>query len=213
MRLTRLYLRSRGLPQDLLALVALTVLAWWAATWLPGYFPAAPGDPRLPVVVLIPLLAAVVISTGLTSPSPVLDLTVPLPWWRWRVVHVLGALTVSGGLLGGVLTSEVGSYVNSYDSSVMIRNLIGFLGMACLAAAAVGAHLSWTVPMGYGIAVYFVVAALDVALPDEQVPQGLARIWYWQMQPAGEDISWLVALCLLIAGVGFVSIRASRHET
>lgn len=188
-RLVVLYLRSRAVPRALLglaALLSLVALAGWEVAWLARV--------QAQVLVFATMLAAVLVGGGLGSPSPELDATAPLPWWRWRATHALTGLLSSGAAL-----AAVGYYTGGAALAfVAIRNVLGFGGLAAIAAVAVGAGLSWSLPLTY---------ALVVQLPISF--SVWAQILRWPMLHGDTEMSWWPALGLCAVGLVVLSACGS----
>ncbi|MGW3242473.1 hypothetical protein [Streptomyces sp. NPDC001070] len=191
--LLSLYARSRGLPGAAAVLAVLFAVSRWSADWLVAR-PFFDTGARVPVVVLAPLLAAAVTGVSLHTHSGELERGSPLPWWRWRAVHLL-ALTGSAVLWLGV---AVPGDPQHFGAPTMIRGVLGFTGLAAAGAAVLGARLSWLPPVLYGGSAY-------LAAP--RTPGGAAAVWAWSMQPGPQPAAWATAAVLFAAGAVLVAVR------
>lgn len=126
MRLLVLYSRSRGLFLASAVLVASTLGAW------------ALDNPRVQILLLALGMGVAVASVGLGSPDVALDRTGALPWPLWRGVHLVAATAIVFGL-----TVAIGVW----DAGMVLRDTAGLAGLAGLAAAFLGNHLAWTLPV------------------------------------------------------------------
>lgn len=189
-----LYARSRALPLTLAALAATTGFAVWAAGALDAFL--GPGR-RVPVVALAPLLAAAAIGVSLRSDSDELDRTAVRPWWRRRLAHVL-ALTALASVL---LTPVVAGHAETFGPPVMIRDVLGCVGITALAAVVLGARLSWLPAFGY-------VSAVCLAFSGAR--GRAAAVWAWPVQPGGQPGAWAAALAVFSLGTVVYAVRGAR---
>ncbi|MFC9703840.1 hypothetical protein ACFTWD_24460 [Streptomyces sp. NPDC056943] len=195
----RLYLRSRGLPGALAALLGTAVAAAWAAWWLVS-LPDFDHTARLPVVVLGPLLAAGVIGTSLHTPSDELDRTAVRAWWPRRLAHLLAPAALAVALLA----LAVPGHAEEFGAPAAVRNTLGLVGMAAMAAPLVGARLSWLPPTFYAGVVY-------LAAPSGT--EGGAAWWAWVTRPGPEGEAWAVAAAAFAAGTALYAWRGARRTT
>ncbi|MGW3338202.1 hypothetical protein ACWDCL_12060 [Streptomyces sp. NPDC001009] len=191
-----LYARSRALPVTLVALVANTGFAAWAAGALDAYLDP---DRRVPVVALAPLLAAAVIGASLHTASDELDRTAVRPWWRRRLLHLV-ALTA---LASALLSPAVAGHVETFGPPAMIRNTLGCVGITALAAVVLGARLSWLPGFGYVSAVY---------LASSGAQGRAATVWAWPVQPGPQPGAWAAALAAFALGTVSYAVRGARAE-
>ncbi|MFB7587413.1 hypothetical protein [Streptomyces sp. NPDC056169] len=192
-----LYLRSRGLPGALAALLATAVAAAWAAERLVS---AADFDhtARLPVVLLGPLLAAGAIGTSLHTPSDELDRTAVRAWWPRRLAHLLAPTAPAVALLA----LAVPGHAEVFGAPAAVRNTLGLVGMTAASAALVGARLSWLPPTFY-------VGAAYLAAPSDAT--GGAVWWGWATRPGPEGEAWTAAALCLAAGTALYAWRGARR--
>ncbi|MFF8839643.1 hypothetical protein [Streptomyces sp. NPDC015130] len=194
-----LYLRSRGLPGALAALLGTAVAAALAARWLVS-LPDFDHTARLPVVILGPLLAAGVIGTSLHTPSDELDRTAVRAWWPRRLGHVLAPTALAVALLALALPG----HAEEFGAPAAVRNALGLTGVAAGAAALVCARLSWLPATFYAGVVY-------LAAPPGT--EGGAVWWAWVMRPGPEGEPWAVAATAFAAGTALYAWRGSRRTT
>ncbi|MBA2712694.1 MAG: hypothetical protein H0U55_03945 [Rubrobacteraceae bacterium] len=187
MRLTALYLRSRLAGYAALIVAAVAVLVWGAP-----YLQAAARTNAVLVPVLAPLACACVVGAGAHSPFGEHERTAAYPLFGVRVAHLVG-LIFWAGLLLVLGTSAAGEEPLRWECA---RNLGGLSGLAFLAARLVGGRLCWTAPVFYATVAPFVVRG-----PDE------TWSWLaWVYRPGSDELSWVVALTLLTAGLVTVSL-------
>ncbi|MGW6390696.1 hypothetical protein ACWFR1_09330 [Streptomyces sp. NPDC055103] len=195
----RHYLRSRGLPGALAALLGTAAVAAWAAWWLVS-LPDLDHTARLPVVLLGPLLAAGVIGTSLYTPSDELDRTAVRAWWPRRLAHLLAPTALAVALLA----LAVPGHAEAFGAPATVRNTLGLVGVAAAAAALVGARLSWLPPTFYAGVVY-------LAAPSDAT--GGAAWWGWVTRPGPEGEAWAVAAVAFAAGAALYGWRGARRTT
>ncbi|MFD4540686.1 hypothetical protein [Streptomyces bauhiniae] len=189
-----LYARSRALPLTLATLAATNGFAVWAAG-----APDAHLDPggQVPVTALAPLLAAAAIGASLRSDSDELDRTAVRPWWSRRLAHLL-ALTALASVL---LTSVVAGHAETFGAPVMIRDVLGCVGIVALSAVVLGARLSWLPAFGYVSAVY---------LASSGAHGRAATVWAWPVQPGSQPGAWAAALAAFALGAVLYAVRGAR---
>ncbi|KAK1182093.1 hypothetical protein B7755_030525 [Streptomyces sp. NBS 14/10] len=193
-----LYARSRALPVTIAVLIAAAPATAWFADWLvsgSGLGPRA----RLPVVVLAPLLVSAAIGASLYTHSEELDRTAVRPWWPRRGCQLLLLTAVAAGLLALAVPGE--SQV--YGAYAMARNVLGSVGVTALAAALIGARLSWLPMLVHTGAVYFTARA---------EPGGSGAVWAWSVQPGPQRAAWWTAAALFAAGSCLYALRGARPE-
>jgi hypothetical protein len=106
----------------------------------------------VPVVTLVPLACSCLIAVSLHEPLHELERCAPArpAWYRFTFVLSLHA---------GAVTAFVGIAGSADVALALSRNLVGFGGLACLAATALGTRISWALPLLYGFIIYFSDAA------------------------------------------------------
>lgn len=191
-----LYARSRAVPRALAALVATAALAVWGAHALEAYLDP---DRRVPVVALAPLCASAVIGTSLYTASDELDRTAVRPWWTRRLVQLLALTSLAAALLPVAVLGQT----HAFGPPVMIRNTLGFAGLAAAAATVLGARLSWLPAFAYVSAVY--IGAAGASGP-------AAPLWAWPVEPGGQPGAWAAALAAFGLGGALYVVRGARPE-
>ncbi|RKR86440.1 hypothetical protein BDK92_0666 [Micromonospora pisi] len=186
MRLAELHLRARGGPVFATGLGLVTLLSWIAGNWIAGrpYFdgPAS----RVPVVMLAPLLAAVLLGPTMAGADEELERGTARPWRRWRLGHLLLAVAA----IGAAVTSTGLRAPEVFGAHALLRNTLGCVGLVALGAALLGARLAWLPAFGYVCAVYAAGPQTGDA----------ARIWAWPLQASSVTASWLTAGGLFALG-------------
>jgi hypothetical protein len=185
----------------LAGLVVVALLAWVTGGWLAdGEWSPGPGE-RWPVAVLAPLLAALLVSTGLAGADEELERTAPVRWRVIRIVHVIVAASVAGVALAltGLWEPRI------FGSFELVRNAAACLGLIALSAIVLGARLAWAPATGYVLA----VVAVGPRDPD-------TAWWTWPIQPWGAHRATWSALLLLLAGAvayAWLGARPDRHTS
>lgn len=190
MRLIYLYLRSRrgGYAGALLVLVA--ALGWAIRNWMlrlplledPTRFTLAPA-----LFVIPPLLSASIVGLSTYAPFGDVEETASRSLPALRLAHI-------GLLLTGAAIAFTGTVADWHYSStwlVLVRNLLGFAGLALLNGRVVSSSLSWVAPLLYaGVAIF-------------QGALGLNRWawWAWCFQPWGHWLAPTLAVGLLLMGL------------
>jgi hypothetical protein len=190
-RLVTLYLGSRQTRTALALLAgsAAVLRASQPVTKDAGVFPDL-------TLMLLTLAGAAVIAAATRNPFGEAEHTASSPLSALRLIHLL---IVTGAATAAVATA---GWTASYAASapVLVRNLAGFTGIALLTAVFLGAHLAWTVPLGY---VMYCGAELDAQT---------CRLWTWPTLPAGNHAASALAVGLLAAGIAAGTIIGSRDR-
>ncbi|MFF7649990.1 hypothetical protein ACFZCY_09040 [Streptomyces sp. NPDC007983] len=193
-----LYARSRTLPLTAASLVTAAAATAWCADWLMAQ-PAFGAGARLPVVVLAPLFASAAIGASLYTHSEELDRTAVRPWWPRRLCHLL-LLTA---LAAALLAAGVRGRPEQFGAPAMVRNTVAATGVTALAAALIGARLSWLPVLAHTSAVYL-TAGRD--------PGGRRAVWAWSVQPGPERAAWWTAGVMFAMGTVVYAVRGARPE-
>ncbi|MEI2774523.1 MAG: hypothetical protein V9G19_00835 [Tetrasphaera sp.] len=191
--------RSRGVGSGVALAGGVIALSWWAASWLASQPQFDGPRARVPVVAAAPLALAMLLAARLGSPDVALDRTSPRAWWRLRLAGVLSWAAVTAVGLGVGLRAEPAAY----GAGAVVRNILGYAGLACLAAGVVGAGLAWAPGFVLGSVLY-------LAAPHPVPPA--AAWWAWPMAPGGWDGSWVSATGLFVIGVGWYAARGPRES-
>ena len=214
MRLAGLYARSRlaGYALAVLALVAL--VSWAAALGLVSRPFAVPEVALVPVLVFAPLAAACVVVACASSPFGETELTASYGLPALRLGHLAGLLTCAAlALLAAV------AWGPGHGGWMLARNLLGFAGLALLAARVVGARMSWIVPFAFVTVATFVGRAEAREEPERDgplaelmglVPAGEYEWWAWPLRPGDDPYSWAVVLGLVFVGLSLVCLFGAR---
>ena len=212
MRLAGLYARSRlaGYAIAVLALVALA--SWAAALGLVSRPFAVPEVVLVPVLVFAPLAAACVVVAGAASPFGETEHVVGYPVLALRLGHLAGLLACAALALLAALALGP-----NHGGWMLARNLLGFAGLALLAARAVGGWMSWTVPFAFvTVAAFMGRAGQDPerARPLAELmglaPAGEYEWWAWPLRPGEDPHSWVVVLGLALVGLSLVCLFGAR---
>jgi hypothetical protein len=193
LRLVRLHLDSRRTRRALILLAAVAVIVRTSrpVTKDTGLFPQS-------TLMLLAVAAAAVIAAGTRTPFGEPEHTASSSLPALRLTHLL-TLTATAT---ATLAFAAGTATYGISAAAMLRNLTGFTGIALLTAAFLGAHLSWTIPLGY---VMYCGAELD---------QQVSNLWTWPTQPTSNHTATAIAAALLIAGITAVSFTGARdHRT
>lgn len=183
-----LHWRARRGMGVLFAVCALSLSAYYLGQWLIARPYLGGPDARVPVAVLVPLMASALVSTTLGGADVNLERACPRLDRRRRIGHAL-----LSGLGVGVLLGVAGlTEPETFGSLALIRNELGMLGSVYLAATLVPIIVAWAPTFAYVIVVY-------LAAPGS--PTFGSTWWAWPMQDGGYDASWMSALMLFTAGV------------
>ncbi|MFC1229993.1 MULTISPECIES: hypothetical protein [Streptomyces] len=186
MRWLTLYARSRQVPASLAVMLVGAVTAWALA----GDGDGAPGDPRLPVLVLA--MGAMAASTGLSGQDLALDRTAAIRWAPRRAAHVLLAGVVVCTVLLTVRT--VGEAMAT--TAFVVRDSAGLMGLAALGAALSGGRYAWTLPFAW-------LSFSFLAPPPTSAPMQVAT---WMLLPSGTAAGTWTALVLAVAGTAAYAV-------
>jgi hypothetical protein len=126
MRLLALYLRARGVPVALCAILGVTLGFW--ALGIP--------DPRL--LALTIGLGVSVASGGLGGHDIDLDRSAAIAWPPRRAAHLAGIAAVA---FGAVLATDLGV------AEIILRDCVGLTGLAAIGATVFGRQLAWSPPV------------------------------------------------------------------
>jgi hypothetical protein len=186
-----LYARSRQVPASLAAVVV-SAVAVWALARDGG---EAPGDPRLPVLVLA--AGAMAASVGLSGQDFALERTAAIRWVPRRAAHVLLAGTVVGAVLLSVQTMGEDMATTAF----VVRDSAGLMGLVALGAAVSGGQYAWTLPFAWLSFTFF-------APPATSTPM---RVATWMLLPPGTAAGTWTALALTVAGTTAYAFAGPRR--
>ncbi len=208
MRLTILYLRSRLAGRSALT-IAFTVLAAWTLSWflISQQISSVSHGGLTPIQILATLLAACILGASIHSPFGDAERTVAYPLSPLRLGHLSGLLVWSLlFLVAALLAFDLDGARPAYPFLVLVRNLVGFTGLALLTARLLGARLSWVLPVALGISPFVLLVASRNA-----ISRTIELVLSWQLQSGGEKVPWIIAFVLFVAGLGLVCIFGSRE--
>ena len=191
MRRVALFLRSRITGRAVALLVASAAITWLWLLW-----DSSSGKTAVFLPVAMPLLAATTIGACTRSPFGEQETTAGFPIGALRGSHLLGLLA----LAALTLALAVSGWAVKDSAWLLVRNLAGLTGLALVAAAVVGAGLSWIAPLAYAI----------VALGAED--GGYPSLWVWPVLAATDRVAGLIALALLALGLLLVAHAGARDQ-
>ena len=204
MRFAALYLRSRRAGGAVATLLLVAFLSWAGTQYSLSQHNRVDGGALIPFLVLGALAAACVVGAGAGSPFGEAERTVSRPLSPIRLGHLGGLLLIAALTLGAVLlTIDLHGARPGAPTFMLMRNLVGFGGLALLFARVAGARLSWVLPLVLGIAPVF--GGLR--------PDGTFPAWAWQMQPGNDNLSWAISLALFLAGLALICLLGTRDTT
>ncbi|MFD7650368.1 hypothetical protein ACFV5M_22355 [Streptomyces albidoflavus] len=183
-----LYARTRGLFTALATLIGTALAAWWFAEWLIDT-PRFGASARVPVIAMAPLLAAAAIVGSLHSCSSEIEETAARWIWLYRAGHLAIATAIYAVVLGVTVTIDHAAF----GTYAMVRNILGFTGMAALVSILIGARLAWLPVMIYGTTTYLVAP--------RELHSGLTAAWAWPIQQGSEPAAWWAAMSLFATGI------------
>jgi len=197
-RLLWLHLRSRRVPSALVALLACG-LALWAALdyhWWYGTGNAAEEMPSL-----LEACAAAIIGVTTHSPfgEPERATGRWLPFLRPALILALCGAAIGFLALGAAVADDPQAGIGLVHGMLpVVRNVLGFTGVALLCSLAVGGLLSWIGPLAYaGICQCAAIANYSEPLT-------------WAARPPADRGGWIAALVVFAAGLAAFTIRGPR---
>ena len=179
----RLYAASRRVLTCLLVLMACAVALRTALHWLPrsGVFAQ-----QIPLT--IEAGAAAVI--GVTAGSPFGDPERATGRWL-PYLRLAAALALAGAAFGALAAGSAAQHLDG-GTLGLLRDLVGFTGIAFLAGTVLGGALAWIGPIGY----------LAVTMP--ALTGHWTTPWIWPARPPHDHGA---AIC---AGLAVVTVRGAR---
>ncbi|MCW2936524.1 MAG: hypothetical protein JWM19_7486 [Actinomycetia bacterium] len=197
-RLAWLHLRSRRVPSALIALLACGVVLWVALEyhWWYGTGPAADELPTL----LEGCAAAII---GVTTHSPFGEPERAtgrwLPFLRPALILALCAAAVGFLALWAAIAYDPKAGIGLYDGILpVVRNLLGFTGVALLFSLATGGLASWIGPLAY------------VALCQFAAIANYSEPLTWASRPPADRGGWIAATVAFAVGLLAFTIRGPR---
>jgi len=189
MRLAQLYLRSRLIGRTVAVLGATAGLTW---LWLQWSRQSTLTIDMLPVS--MPLAAAVVIGASTGSPFGEIEVTASRSLASIRLWHLAGLLL----LATMALALPVVWWSVPEAKWLLVRNLLGFTGLALITARLLGGGLCWVLPLGYAI------LSMLAYQPREEIQ------WAWPVVAAGDSGASIFAASLLLVGLALIIGRGAR---
>lgn len=176
MRWMTLYARSRQVPAAFAALL-LGVAGVWGLS----------GDSWSPFLAALALTCGIVIAAiGLSGQDVDLDRTAAMPWLPRRLAHIVLIGALAGGAV--LVAQSLGTF--QVDISIIVRDALGLLGLAGIAATVAGGQYGWTLPLAW-----FAIAPLVPPL------DAYAKVVAWMLQPADTPAATWTAVVLGVAGI------------
>lgn len=189
MRLLVLLARARGLTWSVPLLLAVVGAGAWSAHALESQRRFDEYD-RVPAVVLAALAASFLAISCLHTADEELDGATTRPS-RAAALGIVVALVALGAVAALVLIPLAPF---ERGGAELARNLVGLTGLGLLAGAIAGHAVAWTAP--------FVWTGISyVSVPHDYQTHPDQASWGWLLFPASWPATWLVAGCLLLAGM------------
>lgn len=197
MRLGWLYLRSRLAGWAIVGFVVIALAGWlWVARH--GHQPRS----VLLALVTVPLAAACVIGVGTYSPFADLEQTVSRSLTLPRLLHLAGLLGTAALILG----SAAIAWPPGDGVVIVLRNLIGFAGLAFIGARLLGGLLSWPLAVAFGMVAF--VSPFVIRAGEAEPPR-----WAWPLWSGEDKSSMITAIALLVVGGGLVVLSGARQAS
>lgn len=178
------FARAHRVPEIVVGVVAICVAIVGAGAWAVEHRPWG-SHALLPVAVLGAVVVSAVVVAGMDGAVP--EVVGASPLRRAPALLASTAVVIAlAALMLVPLRAHTGLLV-SYDGAV--RNLIGLVGLALLAAAIAGEAWGWTLPLLVGLGTPFV--------------EGVARsgsLAAFLVRPDGDGAAWTVAAALAVTG-------------
>ena len=185
----RLHAASRRVLTCLLVLAGCAVALRTALHWLP---PSGVYSRQIPLIIEAGAAAVIGVTTRSPFGEPERATGRWLPWLRLASCLALTGIAV-GALAAGAAAAHL-----SGGAAGQARDLAGLIGIALLAAAAVGGGLAWTGPIAY----------LAVTLP--ALTGRWTTPWIWRARPPHDRGAAICAALVFAAGVAVIAVRGAR---
>jgi hypothetical protein len=197
-QLILLHVRSRRVPNALVALLACG-LALWAALAYHWWYGTGQRADEIPT--LLEGCAAAII--GVTTHSPFGEPERATGRWL-PVLRPVVALALCGAAigffaLGAMIAYDPNNGVVLYDGILpVVRNLLGFTGVGLLLSIVIGGLLSWIGPLAY-VAICQFAAIANYSEP-----------LTWASRPPADRGGWIAAMVVFAVGLVAFTIRGPR---
>lgn len=187
-----LYLRVQRVPQAVATVVASTVVLWGLAKLV--------DEPALGMRLMFLAVGTGVgvAATSLASVDVGLDRAAAIVWPPRRIGHVLMlAVLVAGTVLLVQLLGD-GEFL---PGEVVLRGVVGLVGLAAFGATVFGGQLAWCLPVGWTV---FALAAPGSGTET-------MRVAAWLVQPSDVTTSMITAMVLGVAGTATYAVAGCRR--
>ncbi|CAN5699685.1 hypothetical protein BH24ACT21_BH24ACT21_09250 [soil metagenome] len=201
-------MRSRLTAYASGCILGIALCAWGLGGWilsLPNV--GVKSMPFVYVLILAPVLVASAIGSGVHSPFGETERTAARPLSPLRFGHFFGLISLAS--LALVLVAffwRIDGDDTSHTIFMLVRNVGGFTGIAFFTALILGGKLSWVSPLVFSM--YVLLRGLK--------PDGVWARWAWPARPATDELSWVIPLVLLVAGLILVCVFGpceSAHDS
>jgi hypothetical protein len=193
-----LHVRSRRVPNALVALLACG-LALWAALAYHWWFGTGQRADEIPT--LLEGCAAAIIGVTTHSPfgEPERATGRWLPVLRPLLVLALCGAAIGFLALGAAISFDPKEGIGLYDGMLPVaRNLLGFTGIGLILSLFIGGLLSWIGPLAYVAICQFAAIA------------GYSEPLTWASRPPADRGGWIAAMVVLAVGLVAFTIRGPR---
>ncbi len=182
MRLFSLYLRTRRTRHSIAYILLLAAVVGLSFAW------SNPGALMVLILTLMPAAIANILGLSVTNPFGDLEQIASHPLAVLRLGHLAGLVlaAVLALTIAGIATTAPAIWL------VLVRNTLGYAGLALIAATRLSPAYFWLVPVLYGGMVF---AGSSEAL------------WAWPLRPSGDAAAGAVAGGLLLLGLMIVANR------
>jgi hypothetical protein len=192
-----LYLRSRGAPATVAALVGCAV-----SLWALGLAIDHPQGRHL-AALLLALAGISAVAPGLAGADADLDRASAIAWPPRRAAHV----TLAGAAVAGLLAATALAGESMAGTAHIARNVAGLTGLVALGATVLGAARAPLLP------VVWTVLVLRYAPPMGEPPtRPISKVMLtWMAQPAENRPAAVAAIALAATGTLAYAVLGSRR--
>lgn len=193
-----LYGRSRGIALSFASVVVACSLLWWLGEW--GERDALR---QAGLVQAIPALIASIIGMSVWSPFGEPERTGARSLPRFWALH-LAVLAVPALILAALLVTLWKPLVPDVEMvNVVVRNIVGLIGVALLCGRVVDARLTWVGPLTW--LAFTLIGTLILPLSGGKgFELWRAPWWAWIAQSDASRSAWAFALALGLAGAAVI---------